>query len=110
MKVAVSQSAARNKWGFFMFKNWEQCKSICFLLSERMEDSIAEQLMKKVKFAEALNEKDRPLFIFNHLRIACTDSGLLDFKTSFGKWLKKEIKEMNDMIEYYKVNMNGRTV
>ena len=97
-------------WGIFMFKNWEQCKLICFHLSERMEDSIARQLMKKVKWAETLNEKDRPSFIFNHMRIACLESGIWTYHGSFRSWLEKEIEEIDRMIEYYKVNENGRTV
>ena len=96
-------------WGFFMFKNWEECKLITLHLAKKMKDSTTTKLIKRVKFAEELST-GRRYFVFNHLRIACTESGIWDGEVGFRTWLKNEIKEMNDMIEYYKVNMNGRTV
>ena len=93
-----------------MFKDWEECRLLCFHLSERMEDSIAKELIKKVEWSNALNEQDRPLFIFRHLMIACTESGIWDYNGPFKMWIKKEIQEMNNMMEYYEANPNGRTV
>tara|TARA_R100001082_G_C4331384_1_gene145796 strand:+ start:227 stop:508 length:282 start_codon:yes stop_codon:yes gene_type:complete len=93
-----------------MFKNWEHCKLICFHLGERMKEPYIKELNRRIGFAESLEEVDRRYFIFDHIRIACLDSGIWDYQGSFRTWLEKEIKEIDKMIEYYEANKDARTV
>ena len=93
-----------------MFKNWEHCKLICFHLGKRMKEPYVKELNRRIKFTECLEESDRRYFIFDHIRIACLDSGIWDYQGGFKTWLEKEIKEIDRMIEYYEANEYGRAV
>ena len=75
-----------------------------------MKEPHIKELNKRITFAENLTEYDKTYFIFNHLRIACLESGIWNSGNGFKQWLEEEIKEIDKMIEYYEVNENGRTV
>ena len=75
-----------------------------------MKEPYIKELNRRIEFAECLEEADRCYFIFNHIRIACLDSGIWDYQGSFKTWLEKEIKEIDKMIEYYEANKDARAV
>ena len=54
-----------------------------------------------------LSEQDRRLYLYPILRKCCDESRLWPVdQLTFIEWLEREIKEVENMIEYYKVNNN----
>ena len=90
-----------------MFKDWKQMKLTANHLKKEMGERSKKDLEGAIEFAEILSEQDRRLYLFPFLRKCCVDSRLWPVgQLTFIEWLEKEIKEVENMIEYYEVNNN----
>ena len=90
-----------------MFKDWEQMKLTANRLKKEMGERSQKELESAIEFAEMLSEQDRRLYLYPILRKCCDESRLWPVdKLTFIEWLEREIKEVENMIEYYKVNNN----
>ena len=88
-----------------MFKDWEKFKQIALIMSERMEPEYQRKLKNRIKLVEQYKENEKSVIFFNYFRILCFESGIYDeLSLSFNKWLKRELVEIEEMIEYNEVN------
>jgi hypothetical protein len=86
-----------------MFKDWEEMKLLSGYLIQRMDEKNAKDLNYWLRFTDSLAYGNRKSFFFPILRRAVYESGLWK-SASFREWIKKELEEMKDMIEYYGEN------
>lgn len=87
-----------------LFKDWKQCKEVLEEFKLKLSPSCQRNLESNIHFCEEIDERDRYQIIRRVMIHLALESGLWDGQKSVNIWLKEEINEIINMIEYYKVN------